>query len=122
MKAVRIAGIVLLLLLTSVILNSVYISKITEKFADRIQEIDTDNLETATEILKNIREDFKKAEKFISITVSHDDLTNIEEGFADIIGAAEAGMKVDVITIKSRLEDALRHLGRLSSINFDSII
>ena len=122
MKAVRIAGIVLLLLLTSVILNSIYISKITEKFADRIQEIDTDNLETATEILKNIREDFKKAEKFISITVSHDDLTNIEEGFADIIGAAEAGMKVDVITIKSRLEDALRHLGRLSSINFDSII
>lgn len=122
MKAVRIAGIVLLLLLTSVILNSVYISKITEKFADRIQEIDTDNLEVATEILKNIREDFKKAEKFISITVSHDDLTNIEEGFADIIGAAEAGMKVDVITIKSRLEDALRHLGRLSSINFDSII
>ena len=122
MKAVRIAGIVLLLLLTSVILNSVYISKITEKFADRIQEIDTDNLEVATEFLKNIREDFKKAEKFISITVSHDDLTNIEEGFADIIGAAEAGMKVDVITIKSRLEDALRHLGRLSSINFDSII
>ena len=122
MKSVRIAGIVLLLLLTSVISNSVYISKITEKFADRIQEIDTDNLETATEILKNIREDFKKAEKFISITVSHDDLTNIEEGFADIIGASEAGMKVDVITIKSRLEDALRHLGRLSSINFDSII
>ena len=106
----------------SVILNSLYISKTTEKFADRIKETDTEDLTAAAEILKDTHRDFKKAEKFISITVSHDDLTNIEEGFADIIGAAEAGMTVDVITIKSRLEDALRHLGRLSSINFDSVI
>ena len=122
MKAVRISAAVLVFLLLSVVLNSLYISKLTEKFADRIQETDTEDLETASESLKRAREDFKKAEQFISITVSHDDLTNIEESFADIIGAAEAGMKVDVITIKSRLEDALRHLGRLSSINFDSII
>lgn len=122
MKAVRISIIVFILLLAAVILNSIYISKVTEKFADKIREIDTENLEAAKDVLKQLHEEFRKEEKFISITVSHDDLTNIEESFADIIGAAEAGMTVDVITIKSRLEDALRHLGRLSSINFDSII
>ena len=122
MRAVKISSAVLILLLAAVILNSVYISKITENFADKIQDTNTEDLKVAAERLKGVREEFKKAEKFISITVSHDDLTNIEEGFADIIGAAEAGMRVDVITIKSRLEDALRHLGRLSSINFDSVI
>jgi len=122
MRAVKISSAVLILLLAAVILNSVYISKITENFADKIQDTNTEDLKVAAENLKGVREEFKKAEKFISITVSHDDLTNIEEGFADIIGAAEAGMRVDVITIKSRLEDALRHLGRLSSINFDSVI
>ncbi len=122
MKAVRIATAVLIFLLAAVVLNSIYIDKTTEKFANRIMEIDTKNLKEAKEEFKKVHKEFKKAEKFISITVSHDDLTNIEEGFADIIGASEAEMHVDVITIKSRLEDALRHLGRLSSINFDSII
>ena len=122
MKAVRIATAVFVLLLIAVILNSIYIDKTTEKFADIIKEIDTKNLSETAETLKSVYKKFKESEKFISLTVSHDDLTNIEESFADIIGAAEAGMTVDVITIKSRLEDALRHLGRLSGINFDSII
>ena len=94
----------------------------TEKFADEISKIDTQDLTATAEKLKEIHREFKKAEKIISITVSHDDLTNIEESFADMIGAAEAKMETNVITAKSRLEDALRHLGRLSSINLDSII
>ncbi len=122
MKAVRIATVTLILLFAAVVLNSIYIDKVTEKFADRISKTDTQNLEDAKKEFEKLNEEFKKTEKFISITVSHDDLTNIEESFADIIGAANAGIHADVTTIKSRLEDALRHLGRLSSINFDSII
>lgn len=122
MKAVKVAVTVFLVLFVAIILNSLYISNATEKFADEISKIDTKDLSDTTKRLEEICADFKKAEKFISITVSHDDLTNVEESFADIIGAAEAGMEQNVITIKSRLEDALRHLGRLSSINIDSII
>ena len=122
MKAVRIATVILISLFAAVVLNSIYISKVTEKFADSVSKIDTGDLEAAREEFEKLNEEFKKAEKFISITVSHDDLTNIEEGFADIIGAASGGIHADVTTIKSRLEDALRHLGRLSSINFDSVI
>lgn len=122
MKAVKIAISVFLILFVAIILNSLYISNRTEKIADEISKIDTNDLSKTKKRLEEICADFKKAEKFISITVSHDDLTNIEESFADIIGAAEAGMTANVITIKSRLEDALRHLGRLSSINIDSII
>ncbi|MBE6644362.1 MAG: DUF4363 family protein [Ruminococcaceae bacterium] len=122
MRAVRFAVICLFTVFVSIIGNSIYISKTTEKFADAIKEIDTNNLEMTSNKLKEIYASFKKAERFISITVSHDDLTNIDESFSDIIGAAEAGMKTSVITIKSRLEDALRHLGRLSGINLESII
>ena len=122
MKPMKIASAALLFLLALVILNSIYIGSITEFFADRIKEIETDELSVTANEIKKIYADFKKNEKIISITVSHDDLTNIEESFADIIGAAEAGMAANVITIKSRLEDALRHLGRLSGINLDSII
>ena len=65
---------------------------------------------------------FRKAEKFISITVGHDDLTHIEENFADIIGAARAGDEDALVTTKSRLIDSLGHLRRLSGISLDSII
>ena len=122
MKAVPIAFSGLIVLLVLVILNSLYISRTTEKLADEIKEIKTDDLSLTAKELKRVYADFKKSEKFISITVSHDDLTNIEESFADIIGASEGGTAANVLTIKSRLEDALRHLGRLSGINLDSII
>ena len=122
MRAVRLAVTCLIILFVSIIANSVYISKTTEKIANEIKEIETDDLNITAKNIKEIYANFKKAERFISITVSHDDLTNIDESFADMIGAAEAGMRTSVITIKSRLEDALRHLGRLSGINLESII
>ena len=122
MRAVRLASLCLTIVLLSITANSVYITKTTEEFANAVKEIDTENLDITADKLKEIYAEFKKAERFISITVSHDDLTNIDESFSDMIGAAEAGIRANVIAIKSRLEDALRHLGRLSGINLESII
>ena len=122
MKAVKISVAVLILLFALVISNSVFITKLADSFAEELESIDTGNIEEVRERVNQCYEKFKKAEKFISITVSHDDLTNIEESFSELIGAAEADMKVDVITAKSRLTDAFLHLGRLSGINIESII
>ena len=122
MKPAKIAILVLILLFSAVFANSIYISTVTERLAEKVKDVEIDDLDYAMEKFEILREEFKKAEKYISITVSHDDLTNIEEGFADIIGAARSGMRANVITIKSRLEDSLKHLGRLSSLNLESII
>lgn len=71
---------------------------------------------------REIYEIFKKKELFISLTVNHEDLTNIEEGFAEMIGCLSVGDTDGAQITKSRLIDSLEHLGRLSGFNFDAII
>ena len=122
MKSAKFSIAFLIFLATVIIANSLYISNVTKGLAKKVDLIDTKNTEQCAIEYKKLFSEFHKAEKFISITVSHDDLTNIEESFSDIIGAAEAGMEGYVIMIKSRLKDSLEHLGRLSGINLESII
>ena len=113
MKTVKITSVFLLLLISAILINSFYIQGVTEDIA---RELDSsDNYEQTAE-------KFKKHERYISLTVSHDDLTNIEEAFAELIGVANAGDEVKLVTVKSRLKDSLEHLGRLSGINIDSIL
>ena len=122
MKAFKLSIIILILLTVSVYANSLYIGHTTKSIAKMVESINTDDAEIAVQDFQTIFDEFRKAEKYISITVSHDDLTNIEESFSEIIGAANAGNLVGVKTVKSRLKDALLHLGRLSGINIDSIL
>lgn len=115
MKPVKITVFFLLLLISAIIINSVYIKKITGELTEALDSTNGEDYEA-------IAEKFKKHERFISLTVSHDDLTNIEEGFAELIGAVKAEDEARLVTIKSRLGDSLEHLGRLSGINIDSIL
>ena len=122
MKAVKISIGVLLTLTFAVTANSLCIRHLTKEFSKELEAVNVYTNENLTEKFESLFKRFKKAERFISITVSHDDLTNIEESFADIIGASRAGIQSDAERIKSRLVDSLEHLGRLSSLNLDSII
>ncbi len=78
--------------------------------------------ETALADAKALREDFMNKERFISLTVNHDDLTNIEAAFTDLIGELSVEEYKNAEVAKNRLVDALEHLGRLSGCNFDAII
>ena len=71
---------------------------------------------------ERLYKDFKKKEQYISLTVNHEDLTDVESSFSEIVGAAKANDEEAFLTIKSRLIDALDHLRRLSGINIDSIL
>ncbi len=122
MKPLRISIITLTVLTISVYANSLFIGHITKSLSKKVESINTDSIENVATEFETVFDEFKKAERYISITVSHDDLTNIEESFSEIIGAANAGNYVGVKTLKSRLKDALLHLGRLSGINIDSIL
>ena len=76
----------------------------------------------AEEKANEIFESYMKKQKYMSITVSHDDLTNIEDCFVEMIACLSVGNGQDAEVTKSRLINALEHLRRLSGINIDAII
>ncbi len=115
MKSIKTTSVFLFLLICSILANSFYIIKITNELSSELELADNEEY-------REIAEKFQKHERYISLTVSHDDLTNIEEAFAELIGAANANDEARIITVKSRLKDSLSHLGRLSGINLDSIL
>ncbi len=121
MKAMLIASFTLLSLLAVIVLNSVYIERQVEELYSGIDRLDIDD-EGCEEKIDKIHSDFTRARKIITLSVSHDDISNIESCFAEVIGTIRADAKVEFIIAKSRLKDALLHLRRLSSINFDSIM
>ena len=119
MKAAIIALIVLTVILTAVILNSYFVSRSIHTLLDKLKNAPSDV--GSYEIYEGIHDEFTKKLRFISLTVSHDDLTNIESELNEILGAIEAKDEETLIIAKSRLIGSLSHLRRLSGINADSI-
>ena len=71
---------------------------------------------------KEIHADFMKKEKYMSLTVNHEDLTSIEDCFVEMIGYISVGDSNNAEVTKSRLISYLEHLRRLSGFNIDAVI
>ena len=121
MKATRFAYSIFTLLFLAVIINSVTVGKMIDSVSEDLRLAEEEDMPRAELEYSRIYEKYKGYEAYISLTVDHDDLSNIEDGFSEIIGAARARDSAGVITTKSRLTDYLRHVKRLSGINVDSI-
>ena len=121
MKTVKVAAILLVATLLTVIINSTVLKIIIDEITDEVIAAEEEDADEAYGEYSEIFEKYKKKASYISLTVNHEDLTDIENSFAEIIGAAKSGDIDGVITIKSRLISALTHLGRLTGINLDSI-
>ena len=117
---IKIAAVILALtVFCAVTANSLIISRsIDEIYEDISGAPDTPS---ATEVYLGIYEDFNRREKYISLTVSHEELGNIRNCFAEIIGACRARNEEDLIIAKSRLMESLLHLRRLCSVSLESI-
>ena len=120
MKTVILSYVILALILILVIINSIIVSNSIDIIIKKLKVI-PDSIENANEY-ETVFEDYMKAQRFFTITVSHDDLTNIESEFYEIIGAVNAEDEESLKIAKSRLIGALTHLKRLSGINADSIL
>ena len=121
MKALKFAYFIFSLLLIAVITNSIILGNIINTFISLVGEGEENDMRAAKEEYEDIYERYKSLELYISLTVNHGDLENIESAFAEIIGAARAEDRDGVITTKSRLIDYLDHIRRLSGINIDSV-
>lgn len=121
MKAVKIATVILIITVLAVLINSFIISGIIKKYESQIERINSED-SAVLEKYEKAYEDFKVKKDYISLTVSHEDLTSIEDSFSGAIGAARSKNSDELEIIKSRLLDALHHLRRLVGINLDSIL
>ena len=121
MKSVRFAYTVFAVLVIVVLINSLSVGKIIDSISDDIIRAEESDMAAAEKEYTEIYEKYKRYELYVSLSVDHDDLSNIEDAFSEIIGAARADDAAGVVTTKSRLTDYLRHIKRLSGINIDSI-
>ncbi len=119
MKTVIVATVTLLVVLILVIVNSFFIAHGIETIIEKLKAIPNNTNDPVA--YQTVYEDYMKLQRYIGFTVSHDDLTNIEGEFHEIIGAIKANDDESLVISKSRLIGALSHLKRLSGINADSI-
>lgn len=118
------AYVIFIFILVAVFVNTAMLQKQIGDVISDVEELNLDEGDSAavTKAARELYKDFKKKESFISLTVSHDDLTNIESSFSELIGYLSVGEFASAVATKNRLLDSLEHLRRLSDINLEAII
>ena len=119
MKTIILSYVILILVILLVIINSIIVSNSIDAIIEKLKNIPDSVSEK--EQYKEVFDDYIKIQHLFEITVSHDDLTNIESEFYEIMGAVNAEDSESLKIAKSRLIGSLSHLKRLSGINADSI-
>lgn len=74
------------------------------------------------EKINNAYDIFRQKKSYMGFTVSHEDLTSIEECFIELRDYIKDGDEDNAEITKNRLVFYLEHLRRLSGFNLDSII
>ena len=121
MKEKIIAILLLILILTYVVINTVMLSNGIEEITNSVKGLDVGNSNSKNEA-ESIYERYKDYETYISLTVDHDDITNIEDCFVEMIGYLSVEDSDNAKVTKGRLISYLEHLRRLSGFNIDAII
>ncbi len=121
MKSRIISYIILSAIVLSVGANSIFLHKSTSMLIEAVAACDINEMDSK-EKYSEIYKEYKKQERFITLTVNHGNLTSTEEAFCELLGALENGDTATAAISKKRLIGSLDNLRRLSGINFESII
>ncbi len=121
MKEKIIGAVFLFAVIGFVIANTIILDRQVEQIACQISSLDITD-EEALEHAVKYYENYRKKEQYISLTVSHNDLTNIEDYFVEMIGHLTVRNLEDAQVTKDRLISSLEHLRRLSGFTVDAII
>ena len=121
MKTKIFAVVILISTVTAVVTNTLIIKSQVNETKDELSSLSVKD-EGALGKAREIEREFRRRLAYISLTVSHDDLTEIEQSFAELISYLELSDTDGAYVTKNRLLDSLEHLGRLSGFNIDSII
>ena len=116
MKEKITSAIIFSLVIIAVTANTVFVQK---KLTSIGNSLDNARLPDEIEQTYNI---FKKNEMLFGLSVSHEDLTDVSEGFVELISYLEVGDSDSAEVAKNRLKYLIEHLRRLSGVNIESII
>ena len=121
MKQKILAIVIFVCILGFTIINTIILQDMTDKFIEnaKMLSITDDNAKTKATAL---HKEFQTNERYIGLTVSHEDLTNIEDCFAELNGYLSIGDTEGAMVVKYRLISFLGHLRRLVGFNIDTII
>lgn len=120
----KIFGVVTIIFVIAIVsFNTIKLDNDISTIYNAVRTIDTDeNAKNAEARANEVYDLFRSKELFIGLTVNHDDLSNIEEDFAEMIGYLSISDYDGASVTKNRLLDSLSHLRRLSGFNIDAII
>ena len=120
----KIFGVVTIIFVIAIVFfNTIKLDNDISTISDAVRTIDTnEDVKSAEARANEVYDLFRSKELFIGLTVNHDDLSNIEEDFAEMIGYLSISDHGGAAVTKNRLLDSLSHLRRLSGFNIDAII
>ena len=121
MKEKVIAVLIMVILIGFVTANTVILRKQIDGIIKEVNTLIIDAPD-ATECAGELYDKFMHKEGYISLSVNHEDLTAIEEGFVEMIGYLKINNTEEAAVTKDRLTHSLEHLRRLSGFNIDAII
>lgn len=124
MKEKIFAVIMITLIAGAVTTNTLLLRKNIDKIHASVDKIEftDEEWESSKQRASEAYDFFKAKELFIGLTVNHDDLSDIEGCFSELIGYLDVEDTSGASVAKNRLIDALGHLRRLSGFNIDAII
>ena len=124
MKERAMAIVLLVVVIISVVTNTLLLCSKLDHIIYRIERlnfIETNNFETKTEA-EEIYKEYQDYYLFLGLTVSHDDLTNIDNCFVELLGYISINNFDEATVAQSRLINSLEHLRRLCGFNIEAII
>ncbi len=118
------AGIILIVVLT-VILSSVFVSVTLGRLEDRIYAYTAENaiheLENAASEFDEMRREFKKSAVLLSLLISDSALEEIDLYFGDVINYANLGSREGTMISISRLRASVEHIRTLAEFGAESV-
>jgi hypothetical protein len=114
MKAIVFSSISLLLTVSLVSANSVFVARLVDDTVAELEKAD------GAEDYARVYRAYAKRERFFAISVDHAILRETDGIFAELTATDAYGDETDVI--KSRLIDSLNQIKRLSLIGIDSVL
>lgn len=121
MKEKVLASVLFIVIIASVTINTIILQKKIDETIEKVENLYIEDNGTKSRA-EDIFDEFQQCEKYISITVNHDDITEIENSFVEMLSFINVGNTDDAEVMKSRLIHSLEHLRRLCGFNIDAII
>lgn len=111
----------LVLIICFVVINTIIVERHIDETILTVEKLDIES-EGAKHNAEQIHNSFMAKQRYISLTVNHEDMTSIEDCFVEMIGFLSVNDTQNAEVAKYRLRNSLEHLRRLSGYNIDAII